>query len=96
MATTTITLDDDVKRETTEILNSIGMSLSGYFNLAARQLCIKRRVPFEIEAPDPLPNEETRRAMIEAEAKAIGLIPDDAPGFTDVDGLIAFLDDAGA
>ena len=66
MATTTITLDDDVKRETTEILNSLGMTLSGYFNLAARQLCIKRRVPFEIEAPDPLPNELTRKAMIEA------------------------------
>ena len=92
MATTTITLDEDIKRETTEILNSIGMTLSGYFNLAARQLCIKRRVPFEIEAPDPSPNEETRRAMIAAEAKELGLIPDDAPGFTDADELVAFLD----
>ena len=92
MATTTITLDEDVKRETTEILNSIGMTLSGYFNLAARQLCIKRRVPFEIEAPDPLPNEETRRAMIAAEARELGLIPDDTPKFTDADELVAFLD----
>ena len=92
MATTTITLDEDVKRETTEILNSIGMTLSGYFNLAARQLCIKRRVPFEIEAPDPLPSEETRRAMIAAEAKELGLIPDDTPKFTDTDELAAFLD----
>ncbi len=93
MATTTITLDDDVKRETTEILNSIGMTLSGYFNLAARQLCIKRRVPFEIEAPDPLPNEATRRAMIEAEARELGLLPDDTPRFTDANELIAFLED---
>ena len=92
MATTTITLDEDVKRETIEILNSIGMTLSGYFNLAARQLCIKRRVPFEIEAPDPLPNEETRRAMIAAETRELGLIPDDTPGFTDANELVAFLD----
>ena len=92
MATTTITLDDDVKRETTEILNSLGMTLSGYFNLAARQLCIKRRVPFEIEAPDPLPNELTRKAMIEAEARELGLIPDDTPSFKDADAIMAFLE----
>ena len=91
MATTTITLDEDVKRETTEILNSIGMTLSGYFNLAARQLCIKRRVPFEIEAPDPLPNEETRRAMVLAEAKELGLIEDDAVSFDSADDAAAFL-----
>lgn len=95
MSTTTITLDDDVKRQTVEILDSVGMSLSGYFNLAARQLCITRRVPFEIVAPEPEPNEKTRRALIEAEAKTLGLIPDNVPGFTNVDELIAFLDEQG-
>ena len=92
MSTTTITLDDDVKQETVDILDSIGMSLSGYFNLAARQLCIRRRVPFDIVAPEPEPNETTRRALVAAEAKAMGLIPDDAPGFTDAEELVAFLD----
>ncbi len=92
MGTSTITLDDDIKRETVDILDSIGMSLSDYFNLAARQLCIRRRVPFDIVAPEPEPNETTRRALVAAEAKAMGLIPDDAPGFTDAEELVAFLD----
>lgn len=95
MSTTTITLDDDVKRQTVEILDSIGMSLSGYFNLAARQLCITRRVPFDIVAPEPEPTEKTRRALVAAEAKALGLIPDDVPSFADAGELISFLDNQG-
>lgn len=83
MAVTSITLDDNVKRDATELLNSIGLSLSGYCTLALKQLINKRRVPFELEAAPLEPNEQTRRAMIEAEAKAYGLIPDDAPGYTD-------------
>lgn len=91
MATTTITLDDDLKRDVTDVLNSIGLSLSGYCTLALRQLANKRRVPFELEAAEPVPNEETRRAMVLAEAHAYGLIPDDTPSFTNVDDLIASL-----
>lgn len=91
MATTTITLDDSLKREATDVLNSIGLSLSGYCTLALRQLANKRKVPFELDAADPIPNEATRRAMIEAEARAYGIIPDDAPGFTNVDDLVTAL-----
>lgn len=94
MATTTITLDDAVKQETTEILDAIGLSLSGYFNLAARQLIIKRRIPFDIEAPELVPNEATRRAMVAAEARELGLIPDETPTFDNVDDLLAYLDEA--
>ena len=46
-------------------------------------------------APEPEPTEKTRRALVAAEAKALGLIPDDAPGFTDADELISFLDSQG-
>ncbi len=94
MATTTITLDDAVKQETTEILDAIGLSLSGYFNLAARQLIIKRRIPFDIEAPELVPNEATWRAMVAAEARELGLIPNETPTFDNVDDLLAYLDEA--
>ena len=40
-----------------------------------------------------IPNEETRRALVAAEAKELGLISDDAPAFADVDGLMAFLEE---
>jgi DNA-damage-inducible protein J len=40
--------------------------------------------------------EETRRALVEAEAKELGLIPDDAATFTSVEDAMAYLDDAAA
>ncbi len=92
MSEIAITLGDNIERQAAEILDCIGMSLSDYFNLAARQLCITRRVSFDIVAPAPEPNEETRRALVTAEAEELDLIPDDTPGFTDADELISFLD----
>ena len=91
MSSTTITLDDALKKEATEVLGSIGLSLSGYCTLALRQLANKRKVPFELVAADPVPTEETRRAMVEAEARELGIIPDDSPSFTNSDDLIASL-----
>lgn len=41
--------------------------------------------------PD-IPNETTRKAMLEAEAKAEGLILDNSPRFDNVDDLIESLD----
>ena len=53
----------------------------------------QRRIPFEIVPAVGIPNEETRRALVAAEAKELGLISDDAPAFADVDGLMAFLEE---
>ena len=53
----------------------------------------QRRIPFEIVPAGGVPNEETRRALVAAEAKELGLIPDDAPAFDDIDGLVAFLEE---
>ena len=59
MPTATITLDDSLKREATDVLNGIGLSLSGYCTLMLCQLANKRRVPFELETADPAPTELT-------------------------------------
>ena len=75
MPTATITLDDSLKREATDVLNGIGLSLSGYCTLMLRQLANKRRVPFELEAADPAPTELTRRTMIETESRRRGRLP---------------------
>lgn len=40
---TTIRLDDDLKKELTKELSSMGLSINGYFNLAARQLVIQKK-----------------------------------------------------
>ena len=52
MATATISathrFDDDVKREATDPLDTMGISLNGYLNMAVRQLINQRRIPFDI------------------------------------------------
>ena len=92
MAATTIRMDDDVKAQAGNILESMGLSINAYVNLALRQLVNQRRIPFEIVASQEVPNEETRRAMVLAEAKALGIVVDNDPAFTDVNVLMASLD----
>ena len=92
MKSTTIRMDDELKRETVEMLDALGLSFNSYVTMASKQLVTQRRVPFDIIVPDDVPNEETRRAMVAAEAKMLGLIPDDAPSFDNADDAMAFLE----
>ena len=89
---TTLRIDDDVKREATEILDSMGISFNGYLNRAVRQLINQHRIPFDIVPARDVPNDETRRAMLLAEAKAAGLMEDDAVAFDNADDAIAYLE----
>lgn len=90
--TTTLRFDDDVKREASGILASMGISFNGYLNMAVHQLINQRRIPFDIVPARDVPNEETRRAMVLAEAKDLGIIEDDAVAFDTVDDAIAYLE----
>ena len=90
---TTIRLDDALKAQATDMLDSIGLSLNAYVNLAIRQLVNQRRIPFSIIAAPEVPNEETRRAMVLAEAKELGIVVDEDPAFSDVDLLMASLEE---
>jgi len=87
---TTIRIEDDLKSQATAILDSIGLSFNSYVQLATRQLVNQRRIPFDLMAPAEVPNEITYRALVEA--KALGLIPDDAPAFVRADDMMAFLE----
>ena len=90
---TTLRFDEADKREATELLKSMGISFNGYLTMSVRQLLNQRRIPFEILPEAPEPTEETRRAMVAAEAKQMGLIPDDAVTFTSVDDAMAWLEE---
>lgn len=92
MKQTTVRINEDLKSQAVELLDSIGLSFSAYVTLALQQLVNKRAVPFELSAPAPVPNEQTRRAMLLAEAKEIGLIEDDAVCFNNADELFDYLD----
>lgn len=95
MATTptTIRLDYDLRKELDIRLKEAGLSLNTYFTMAAKQFVIQNKIPFNVITPEKAaPNETTKRAMVLAEAKELGLIPDDSPVFTDVDKMMAYLD----
>lgn len=92
MKPTTVRFDERLKVEASSILDSIGLSLNSYLTLALKQLVNQRRVPFELAPAPEVPTEETRRAMILAEAKETGLVEDDAVTFSNVDDAIAYLE----
>lgn len=92
MSSTTIRMDDDLRRALDKRLAAVGLTLNGYFNLAARKFVIQNRIPFDIVTPEAMPNEITRKALLAAEAKEMGLIPDDSKVFNSVDDAMHYLD----
>ena len=86
---TTVRIEEGLKEQATEFLDTVGLSL----NLAVRQLVNQRKIPFEIVGRAEVPNEATRRAMVIAEAHELGILPDDSPSFNNADELISFLDE---
>lgn len=92
MSTTTIRLDDDLKKQLSKQLKTAGISINAYFTMAAKQLVIQKKIPFEILTEPEVPNEVTRKAMLEAEAREMKIIPDDSPRFNNVDDLMESLD----
>lgn len=91
---TTIRIEDELKNQAVSILDSIGLSFNSYVQLATRQLVNQRRIPFELVAASEVPNEETYRVLVEAEARSLGLLPDTSPMFANASDLMAYLDEA--
>ncbi len=89
---TTIRMDDDLKKKLQKDLDATGMSMNTYFVMAAKQFVLQKKVPFEILAEPEIPNKTTRKAMLLAEAKEEGIIPDNSPSFKNADDLMKSLD----
>lgn len=91
MSSTTLRLDSDLKRRIEKRLKDTGLSLNAYFTLAAKQLDIQEKIPFEIKTPVEKPTSETMEAILLAQAKDNNVIPDDTPGFTDSKKMIEYM-----
>ena len=91
-AATTLRFDEADKAMATGLLKTMGITFNGYLSMAVKQLINQQRVPFDILPTGYEPTEETHKAMVAAEAKALGLIPDDAVAFDDVDELMDYLE----
>lgn len=91
---TTIRMDESLKREAVAVLDSIGMSFNTYVTAATKQLVNQRRVPFDLVAPSAEPTDQTRRALVEAQARELGLIPDSSPRFDSAEAAMAYLENS--
>lgn len=64
MATTTVQvrMDGTLKKDTEQVLKSIGLNMSSAINLFCRQVVNQGKIPFELVAAK-VPNETTVQAM---------------------------------
>lgn len=58
MRTTTIRMDDALKREATEKLEALGLNFNTYVVMATKQLVAQNRVPFELIVPATSPKDD--------------------------------------
>lgn len=84
---TQIRIDTNIKKQATQLFNSLGMDMSGAVNIFLRQCILHGGLPFKVELPRY--NEKTLAAM--AEAKKISRDPD-VKGYNSLEELKAALD----
>lgn len=64
MATTnlTIRIDSDLKEQLKEITEEMGMDITTFFTVYAKQVVRTREIPFKIAVKE-IPNDETKKAI---------------------------------
>lgn len=86
MATTNITMriDEGLKAQLQELVSDLGMDMTTFFTISAKQAVREQRIPFEISRN--LPNEETIEAI--EEVKRMKQDPSVGKTYTDVDEMM--------
>lgn len=86
MATTNITMkiDEDLKSQLQELVSNLGMDMTTFFIISAKQAVREQRIPFIISMD--MPNEETKEAM--EEVRQMKLDPSIGKSYTDIDEMM--------
>ena len=66
MVTVSLRFEDDMKKELDSMCDEMGMNLTTFFMIYARKVLRDRKIPFEIEAPDPFYSESNMRSIKES------------------------------
>ena len=66
MVTVSLRFDDDMKKELDSMCDEMGMNLTTFFMVYAKKALRDRKIPFEIEAPDPFYSESNMRNIEES------------------------------
>lgn len=86
MATTNITMriDTAVKAQLQELVSDLGLDVTTFFTMAAKQAIREQRIPFEVSRD--IPNAETLKALKEVEEMKKN--PCIGKSYTDVDAMM--------
>ena len=86
MAVTNITMriDEELKAQLQELVSNLGMDMTTFFTISAKQAVREQRIPFEISLKKP--NEETLEAL--AEVAAMKKDPSLGKSYNDVDEMM--------
>lgn len=86
MATTNVTMrmDEDLKAQLQELVSNLGMDMTTFFTISAKQAVREQRIPFEISMN--IPNDETRKAI--EEVQQMKKNPSIGKSYTDVDEMM--------
>ena len=67
MATITLRMDDEEKRQLDAALDNIGMNISTFYAIYTKRFLSERRIPFDVAYNDPFYSFENQHAIEEAE-----------------------------
>lgn len=86
MATTNVTMriDTNVKRQLQDLMSDLGLDMTTFFTMAAKQAIREQRIPFEVSRN--IPNAETREAL--EEVCQMKKDPSFGKSYTDVDEMM--------
>ena len=86
MATTNVTMriDEELKRQLQELVSNLGLDMTTFFTMSAKQAVREQRIPFEVSMN--VPNEETLAAF--EEVRQMKENPSLGKSYTDVDEMM--------
>ena len=86
MATTNITMrmDEELKSQLQELVSNLGMDMTTFFTVTAKQAVREQRVPFDISLN--IPNSETKTAI--EEVQKLKENPSMGKSYTDIDQMM--------
>lgn len=86
MATTNITMrmDEELKSQLQELVSNLGMDMTTFFTVTAKQAVREQRIPFDISMN--IPNPETKAAI--EEVQKLKENPSMGKSYTDIDQMM--------
>ena len=86
MATANVTMrmDEELKSQLQELVSNLGMDMTTFFTIAAKQAVREQRIPFSVSMD--VPNQDTKAAM--EEVRKMKENPSMGKRYTDVDQMM--------